>query len=265
LIARKQLSQRLGGRGDLGEGLIGQLKMKLKTATILFFLAMVLVYSHPEVSDAVASSSLEGMQTVTAFSYHAGPGDSRQIAHALALYGAKYQSVLLSADQLAGRGLLKDYGDRQMEIFCLVVDKMQYSMLDDSFSEKDRIAVTKIKSGVSLNDFVRAEIQNAEYEKEEANFSLQEEMEPVVSPIIAPAQELSRAYRYIRRHHWRMAIIYLDHLEKKYPHWGALFLAKALAYLGMHESERAISALSSACYLGDQGACLKLNEMDSPD
>lgn len=265
MIARKQLSQRLGGRGDLGEGLIGQLKMKLKTATILFFLAMVLVYSHPEVSDAVASSSLEGMQTVTAFSYHAGPGDSRQIAHALALYGAKYQSVLLSADQLAGRGLLKDYGDRQMEIFCLVVDKMQYSMLDDSFSEKDRIAVTKIKSGVSLNDFVRAEIQNAEYEKEEANFSLQEEMEPVVSPIIAPAQELSRAYRYIRRHHWRMAIIYLDHLEKKYPHWGALFLAKALAYLGMHESERAISALSSACYLGDQGACLKLNEMDSPD
>ncbi len=265
MIARKQLSQRLDGRGDLGEGLIGQLKMKLKIATILFFLAMVLVYSHPEVSDAVASSSLEGMQTVTAFSYHAGPGDSRQIAHALALYGAKYQSVLLSADQLAGRGLLKDYGDRQMEIFCLVVDKMQYSMLDDSFSEKDRIAVTKIKSGVSLNDFVRAEIQNAEYEKEEANFSLQEEMEPVVSPIIAPAQELSRAYRYIRRHHWRMAIIYLDHLEKKYPHWGALFLAKALAYLGMHESERAISALSSACYLGDQGACLKLNEMDSPD
>ena len=232
---------------------------------MLFFLAMVLVNFHPAVSDADASSSAEEMQTVTAFSYHAGPGDSRQTAHALALYGAKYQSVLLAADQLAGRGLLKDYGDRQMEIFCLVVDKLQYSMLDDSFSEKDRIALTKIKSSVSLNDFVRAEIRNAEFEKEEANFTLQEEMEPVVPPAIAPAQELSRAYRYIRRHHWRMAIIYLDHLEKKYPHWGALFLAKALAYLGMHESERAISALSSACYLGDQGACLKLNEMDPPD
>jgi len=217
------------------------------------------------VCDADADSSVKETQAITSYSYHAGPGDSPTTARALSLYGAKYKSVLLSADQLAGRGLLKDYGDRQMEIFCLVVDKMQYSMLDDSFSEKDRIAVTKIKSGVSLNDFVRAEIQNAEYEKEEANFSLQEEMEPVVSPIIAPAQELSRAYRYIRRHHWRMAIIYLDHLEKRYPHWGALFLAKALAYLGMHESERAISALSSACYLGDQGACLKLNEMDPPD
>jgi len=239
--------------------------MKLKTATMLFFLAMVVVGFHPEVSAADADSSAEAMQTITAFSYHAGPGDSRQTARALALYGAKYQSVLSSADHLARRGLLKEYGDRQMEIFCLVVDKLQYSMLDDSFSEKDRIAVTKIQSSVSLNDFVRAEIRNAEFEKKEANFSLQEEMEPVVSPTIAPAQELSRAYRYIRRHHWRMAIIYLDHLEKKYPHWGALFLAKALAYLGMHESERAISALSSACYLGDQGACLKLNEMDPPD
>ncbi len=232
---------------------------------MLFFLAMVLANFHPTLSDADANSSVDEMQTVTAFSYHAGPGDSRQTASALALYGAKYQSVLLSADRLAGRGLLQNYGDRQMEIFCLVVDKLQYSMLDDSFSEKDRIAVAKIKSSVSLKDFVRAEIRNAEFEKEEANFTLQEEMEPVVSPTIAPAQELSRAYRYVRRHHWRMAIIYLDHLEKKYPHWGTLFTAKSIAYLGMHETERAISALSSACYLGDQEACLKLNELDPSD
>lgn len=226
---------------------------------------MVLASFHPPLYDANADSSVDEMQTVTAYSYHAGPGDSRQTARALALYGAKYQSVLMSADHLAGRGLLKHYGDRQMEIFCLVADKLQYSMLDDSFSEKDRVAVAKIKSSVSLSDFVRAEIRNAEFEKQEANFTLQEEMEPVVPPTIAPAEELSRAYRYVRGHHWRMAIIYLDHLEKKYPHWGALFTAKSIAYLGMHETERAISALSSACYLGDQDACLKLNELDPSD
>jgi hypothetical protein len=152
-----------------------------------------------------------------------------------------------------------------MEVFCHVVDRLQYSLLDDSFSEKDRIASIKIKSSVSLTDFVRAEIRNTEFEKEETNFSLQEEMEPVVLPTIAPALELSRAYRYIRKHHWRMAIIYLDHLEKKYPHWGTLFLATSMAYLGMHETERAISALSSACYLGDKEACLKLNQLDPPD
>lgn len=239
--------------------------MKLKTAAKLFFMVIMLVAFHPEVSDADSASIVDEMQPVTTFSYHAGPGDSRQTARALALYGAKYKAVLLMADHLAVRGLLKNFGDRQMEIFCLVADKLQYSMLDDSFSEKDRTAMTKIKSSVSLNDFVRAEIRNAEFEKKEANFSLQEEMEPVVSTAIEPAQELSRAYRYIRRHHWRMAVIYLDHIEKKYAHWGSLFLAKAMAYLGMHETERAISALSSACYLGDQEACLKLNELDPSD
>jgi hypothetical protein len=236
--------------------------MKLKIAALLFFWAMVVVNFQPQAADADADSSAEDMQPVTAFSYHAGPGDSRQTARALALFGAKYKAVLLSADHLAGRGLLKDYADRQMEIFCLVADKLQYSVLDDSFSEKDRTAITTIKSSISLDDFVRAEIRNAEFEKKEANFSLQEEMEPAVSPTIAPAQELSRAYRYIRNHHWRMAIIYLDHLEKKYPHWGSLFLAKATAYLGMHETDRAVSALSSACYLGNQEACLKLNQLD---
>lgn len=241
------------------------IKMKLKTAAKLLFSVMVLVYSFPGVSHAEGDSSVQEMQTVTVFSYHAGTNDSRTTARALALYGAKYNAVLLAADHLAGKGLLKDYGDRQMEIFCLVADEMGHSIIEESFAEKERIATIKINSNVSLNDFVRAEIRNAAFEKIEKQFSLQEEMEPVVSPTIAPAQELSRAHRYIRRHHWRMAIIYLDHLEKKYPHWGPLFLAKAMAYLGMHETERAVSALSSACYLGDQKACLKLNELDPPD
>jgi len=235
------------------------------TAAKLFFLAMMLMNFPLGVAIAGTDASVQEMQTVTVFSYHAGPGDSRQTARALALYGAKYKAVLLSADRLAASGLMKAYGDRQMEIFCLVADELQYRIIDESFSEKNRTTTTQIESSISLYDFVRAEIRNAAFEKEEMNFSLQEEMEPVVSSTIAPAQELSRAYRYIRKHHWRMAIIYLDHLEKKYPHWGAIFLAKAMAYLGMHETERAISALSSSCYLGDQEACLKLNELDPPD
>ena len=226
---------------------------------------MVLVHSHPVGAIAEADSTGREMQTVTAFSYHAGPGDSQETARALALYGASHKAVLLSADHLAGRGLLKDYGDRKMEIFCLVADELQYRIIDESFSEKNRIATIKIECSVSLKDFVRAEIRDAAFEKEELSFSLQEEMEPVISPTIAPAQEISRAYRYIRNHHWRMAIIYLDHLEKKYPHWGTLFLAKAMAYLGMHETDRATSALTSACYLGNQEACLRMNELDPSD
>jgi hypothetical protein len=62
-----------------------------------------------------------------------------------------------------------------------------------------------------------------------------------------------------------MAIIYMDHLETKYPHWGGLQLAKAKAYLGMHETEKALSTLKSACYLGKQEACLMINLLDPPD
>jgi hypothetical protein len=226
--------------------------MKLKTAAIIFYLAMVLVYSQPRRSIAGPDVNIQKMNTATAFSYHAGPGDSQQTARALALYGAKYKAVLLSADHLAGSGLMKAYGDRQMEIFCLVADELQYRIVDESFSEKNQIATIQIESGASLNDFVRAEIKDDELDKAEMHFSLQEELEPVVSATIAPARELSRAYRNIRRHHWRMAVIYLDHLEEKYPHWDALFLAKAVAYQGMHETNKAISALTSACYLGNQ-------------
>jgi hypothetical protein len=239
--------------------------MKLKTAAKILFLVMVLMHSFPRVYFAKADSSIQEMQLIAEFLYHAGADDSRETALALALYGAKHKAVLMSAGHLADRGLLKDYGDKKMEIFCLVVDGQQSSILDEWFSEKDRTQRVKITSHLSLTDFVKAEIKNEALEKEETHFSWQEEMDPVVSPAIAPALELSRAFRFIRRHHWRMAIIYLDHLEKKYPHWGPLFLAKAMAYLGMHETEKAVSALSSACYLGDQEACLKINELDPSD
>jgi len=240
-------------------------KMTLNTAANISFLLMVLMHAHPCASIAQTDSSIQKMLVTTAFSYHAGPSDSRQTARALALYGAKHKAVGLSADQLVGKGLLKDYEERQMEIFCLVADALQSDIVDESFSEKKRIAKVKIKSRISLNDFTRAEIRNAAFEKEEMHYSWKQEMEPVVSTTIAPARELSRAYRYISRHHWRMAIIYLDRLEKKYPHWGALFLSKAMAYLGMNETEKAISALSAACDLANQEACQKIKALDQPD
>lgn len=236
------------------------------TAAKSIFLAMVLIHSYAGsyagVSIAEADSSAQEFQTITAFSYHAGPGDSLKTDHALALYGAKPKGVLLAAKQLAGRGLLEDYGDEQMAVFCLVADELRSSIIDESFSEKSNTYTTSIKSRVSLNDFVKAEIKNAALEKKETHSSLKDEMEPVVSATIDPAQELSRAYRYLGKQHWRMAIIYLDGLEKKYPHWDALFLAKSMGFQGMQETKRAQEALSSACKLGNQEACIKIRAAD---
>jgi hypothetical protein len=234
-------------------------KMKLKTAVKILLLVMLLVPSHPAVSLSETDSDLQEMHTVTAFSYHAGPGDTRETARALTLFGAQHQAVLWSVERLTGTGLQIDYGDKQREIFCLATDELQFRVIEESFAEKTNTYTLTIKVAVSLSDFVKAEIRNAALEKEEMRFSFQEEMEPVVPQTIDPAKELSRAYRYVRKGHWRMAIIYLDHLEKKYPHWGALFHAKAMGFKGMHETERAIEALSWACERGNQEACSEID------
>ncbi len=239
--------------------------MKLQTTVRILLLVMVLLHSHPAVALSETDSDLQGMQTVTTFSYRAGPGDTREKTRALALFGAQHKAVLRSAETLASGGLPIDYGDKQREIFCLAADELQFHVVDESFSEKNDSYTITINATVSLGDFVKAEIRNAALEKEEMQFSFQEEMEPVVPQAIDPAKDLSRAYRYIRKHHWRMAIIYLDHLEKKYPHWGTLFHAKAMGFKGMHETERAIESLSLACDLGNQDACIELEAVDPSD
>ena len=234
-------------------------KIRSGAAPKILLTALVLVYLHAGASLPYADDDSQAVQTVTECSYHAGPGDSPEIARALALFGAQYEAVSIAARHLAGRGLLKNYGDRKMEIFCLVAGGLPTTILAASYSDKTHTWSAKIKSRVSLADFVRAEIRNTALEKEELQFTWKEEMEPVVPEALDPATELSRAYRYLRRHHWRMAIIYLDHLEVKYPHWGALFFAKAAGFEGMHETERAMEAMSSACRLGNREACIQIN------
>jgi hypothetical protein len=228
---------------------------RIPPAGSVLIMILVLTHLHSGVSCAGADAAPQETRVVSDFSYPCGPGDSPEIARALSLFGAKYEAVLISAGRLAERGLLKDYGDKRMEIFCLATDELNASIVSASFSEKTNICTSKVKCSVALSDFVRAEIRNAALEEEERHFSFQQEMEPIVAPAIAPAKELSRAYRYLRKHQWRMAIIYLDHLEKKYRHWSALFLAKARGFQGMHRIENAEAALSTACQLGSQEAC----------
>lgn len=205
------------------------------------------------------------LEVVTTCSYTAGAGEAPDTASALALFGAKFKAVVQVADQLADAGLFKMDANRKMAIFCLVADAMTLRVLEQSIENVSHTHTVKINSTLYLADFVKAEIRNDTLDKEEMHFSLKEEMEPAVPSTVAPAFELSRAYRYISHGHWRMAIIYMDHLEAKYPNWGALHLAKATAYQGMHEKEHALSALSSACYLGVQEACITLNALDPPD
>lgn len=205
---------------------------------------------------------------MTDFSYRAGKGDSREVSRALALYGAKIKAVHLSAKYLMHKGLLEHYGKRQNEIFCLAVNNIEGSILDEKFSGKDAAYYVKIQTEAKSTDFIQAEIRDLELEKAEFNFSYDEEMEQFVSKTINPGEELSRAYRYIRQGHWRIAIIYLNHLSKKYPHWSDLYLAKAIGYYCIHDNVRMTKALKIACSLGNQEACDDLlslgNHGDNP-
>jgi hypothetical protein len=202
------------------------------------------------------------MASVTEFSYTAGAGDTPSTARALALFGAKYEAVVRCADQLIEKGLLKADASRKKAIFCLVADAMQPQLLAQSVDESSRTYTVELRSVCTLADYVKAEIRNKALDEKEMRFSLKEEMEPAISPASAPALELSRAYRYIGHERWRMAIIYLAHLEAKYPHWGPLYLAKATAFRGIHERERAVSAMASACHLGVQEACSQIDLVD---
>ena len=114
-----------------------------------------------------------------------------------------------------------------------------------------------------MADFVKAEMNDAMLEKKERAFSLQEEMEPVLSAALEPGRELSRAHRYIRNQHWRKAIIYIDLLEKRYPCWSDLLFAKGLAFEGMHEMQQAMQAYSKSCERGNPQACKKIRSATS--
>ena len=218
-------------------------------------LLLVIIFFIPAFCLAAEDNNDDTLEIITDYTYQIGPGDSQKKYESLSLYGAKYKAVVLAAKYLSHRGLLENYGKKQKEIFCLVVDELKAASVEKGLIENGSSYFIKIKTKVKSTDFIRAEIKNLQLEKEEMNFSLQEKLEQHTYKSIDPAQELSRAYRYIRRRHWRVAIIYLDHLEKKYPNWGEIYLAKAIAFYAVHEMQSMIDALKTSCSLGNREAC----------
>ena len=203
------------------------------------------------------------INVVTDYTYRMGDNDLKEKSRALALFGAKLKAVNLAAKYLTHKGMLKHYENKQNEIFCLTTNEIKVSIIDEKFYQDINSYYVKINSEVTSIDFIKAEIKDFQLEKKESSFSYSEEMEQPVTNIIDPGQELSRAYRYIREEHWRISIIYLDHLEKKYPHWGDIFLAKAIAFYGMDDIDKMIDALKTACSLNNQEACNELESFSS--
>ncbi len=233
--------------------------MKLNTMRLSLLWLFIFVFSTPCLSEG--QNTADTVVLTTDFIYKLQEGDSQEISRALALFGAEHKAVVLAAKYLIHKGLLEHYGKKQGEIFCLATNEIKAVIVDEKFEKATNAYYVKIKAEINSTDFIQAEIKNLELEKKEAEFSYGQEMEQQVIQAVDPGKELSRAYRYIRKGQWRIAIIYLNHLGKKYPHWGDIYLTKAIAFYSMHDRDRMMTALKKGCALDNQEACDDLKSL----
>lgn len=227
------------------------------------FLSSILIVMSASSCGAGEVQWSDTIPLMTTFTQQTGPEDPPTKAKALAFFGARQEAVRTAAKYLTHKGLLEHYGSKESEIFCLVVNEIDAEIVEAQHHPQNQTYTVKVRTSITIVDFIRAQIKDLEMEKQEAAFPYSMEMEQPIMAVVDPAVELSRAYRYIRKQQWRIAIIYLDHLEKKYPLWGELFLAKAIALYGMNDTAQMTTVLRKACQLNNQEACQELRSLAS--
>jgi len=196
-------------------------------------------------------------------SYLMGDGNSKQLARQVALFEAKRSALETAGKYLTHKSLIPFYEMKKEEIYSLAARETQGEIIEERWEPigKTMKCLIRIRAKVQISDFIKAGIQNQKLEKEDEKESLLEEMDPVLSKEIDPGKDIAKAYRLLRKREWRMAVIYLDHLEKKYPNWGNIYMAKAIAFYPLHAPLEMKKALEMACRLGKNGACDDLKNL----
>ena len=219
----------------------------------IIFALLLLLTSYGNTS----AEEIDIFEIETEGSYRMASGSSADIAKKVALFTAKKKAVELAGRYLARKSLIKPYETNRDEIYSLAAREIQAKVLEEK-RETEGTAVTyrlRIRSRIQASDFIKAEIVDAEMAKEEAQESYREEMGQPVSAEIDPGKDIAKAYRLLREEKWRIAMIYLNHLEKKYPNWDSIYMVKAILYFILHEPVFMKNALSQACRLGNDTAC----------
>ena len=196
-------------------------------------------------------------------SYRMEAGSSIDLAKKLALFIAKRKAVDLAGRYLSRKSLIDIYELKRDEIYSLAAREIRAEILEEK-REPVRKTLTyrvRIRTWIQPSNFIKAEMEDTKQLKNEAKESYQEEMEQHISAEIDPGRDIAKAYRLLREKKWRIAMIYLNHLEKKYPSWDHIYMAKAIAYYILHEPEFMKKALNEACQLGNQIACDDLSNI----
>ena len=196
-------------------------------------------------------------------SYLMRDGNSKQLARQVALFEAKKSALETAGKYLTHKSLIPFYDMKKEEIYSLAARETHGEILEERWEPigKTNKCLIRIRAKVQISDFIKAGIQNQKLEKEDEKESLLEKMDPVLSKEIDPGKDIAKAYRLLRKREWRMAVIYLDHLEKKYPNWGNIYMAKAIAFYPLHAPLEMKKALEMACRLGKNGACDDLKNL----
>lgn len=196
-------------------------------------------------------------------SYRTEVGSSIEKAKAMALFIAKRKAVESAGKYLSHQRLIETYELDKDEIYCLTARQIQAKIIDIKSETvgKTTIIRLRIRAQVKVSDFIKAEIEDAKQERKETKASWREEMEQQVSKEIDPGKDIAKAYRLMREKKWRISMIYLNHLEKKYPNWSSIYMAKAIVHYILHEPEFMENALKQACRLDNQTACDDLKNL----
>ena len=218
-------------------------------ATMLFLISVD--------GDALATNEAGTIEIEAEGGYRMGTDAS------VALFNEKRHAVDLAGRYLSHKSLIKTYEMNKEEIYSLVARDIQTEILEEK-TETVRKTSTyrlRIRAKIKPSDFVKAEIEDSKQEKKESKESYQEEMEQPISADIDPGKDIAKAYRLLRDKKWRIAIIYLNNLEKKYPNWDRIYMAKAITYYILHEPVFMKKALNKACRLDNQIACDDLKNL----
>ena len=220
-----------------------------------FILVALLVFFS---INGVASAAEDDVFEIEAEgSYRMKAGFSIDLAKKMALFTAKRKAVDLAGRYLSRKSLIEVYELNRDEIYSLAAREIEAEILEEKRETVGKTSTyrVRIRARVQASDFVKAEREDTKQEKKEAKESFREEMEQPVSAEIDPGRDISMAYRLLRKKKWRIAMIYMNHLEKKYPNWAEIHMAKALVYYILNEPVFMKKALNEACGLGHQTAC----------
>ena len=214
---------------------------------------------------ALWAQSLEedSLEVVAEGKFLAQAGTAKKLARQIALFEAKKKAVESAGRYLAGKHLVFSYEQRKEEIYSLTATRIHAKVIAEKMepSGETYTYYVRILATVRSSDYIEAEILDRQMEIREAREPLKEELEPVIADKIEPGLDIAQAYRMLRQEKLRPAMIYLDRLEKKYPNWAAIYMAKAMGFYLLHEPSSMKQELTRACAAGSAGACDDLKSL----